>query len=81
MLKFVGFQTIVILDHNGMTYDAVSVFGTDFWLLFKFGLSYVVVHLFPSWLVWFGSEIKCMLLCPFDQWTSLIWFSKVNNMR
>ena len=30
MPKFVGFQTIVILDPNGMTFDAVGVFGPFF---------------------------------------------------
>ena len=28
--KLVGFQTYVILDPNGMTFDAVGVFGLDF---------------------------------------------------
>ena len=35
MPEFVGFQTIVILDPNGMTFDALSVFGLwpfDFYL-------------------------------------------------
>ena len=40
MLEFLGFQTIVILDLNGMTFDAVGVFGPAFWLLFKSGSSY-----------------------------------------
>ena len=30
MPDFVGFQTIVILDPNGMTFDAVVVFGLAF---------------------------------------------------
>ena len=30
----------VILDPNGMTFDAVGVFGLPFWLLFKSGSSY-----------------------------------------
>ena len=30
MPELVGFQTMVILDPNGMTFDAVSVFGLDF---------------------------------------------------
>ena len=33
--KFVGFQTMVILDPYGMTFDAVGVFGLAFHLLFK----------------------------------------------
>ena len=33
MPKFVRFQTMVILDPYGMTYDAVGVFGPTFWLL------------------------------------------------
>ena len=42
MPEFVGFQTIVFLDPNGMIFDAVSVFGPDFWFLFKSGSSYYV---------------------------------------
>ena len=30
MPELVGFQTMVILDPNGMTFDAVGVFGLDF---------------------------------------------------
>ena len=40
MPEFVGFQTIVILDPNDMTLDAVGVFGPAFRLLFKSGSSY-----------------------------------------
>ena len=40
MPELVGFQTIVILDPYGMTFDAVGVFGLVFWLLFKSGSSY-----------------------------------------
>ena len=36
MPELVGFQTMVILDPYGMTFDAVGVFGLVFWLLFKF---------------------------------------------
>ena len=43
MPELVGFQTMVILDPNGMTFDAMGVFGLDFWLLFKSGSSYCVV--------------------------------------
>ena len=35
MPKFFGFQTMVILDPNGMNFDTVDVFGPAFWLLFK----------------------------------------------
>ena len=35
--KLVGFQTLVILDPYGMTFDAMGVFGLDFWILFKSG--------------------------------------------
>ena len=42
MPELVGFQTMVILDPNGMTFDAVGVFGLVFWLLFKSGSSYCV---------------------------------------
>ena len=37
MPEFVGFQTMVILDPNGMTIDAVGVLGLAFQLLFKSG--------------------------------------------
>ena len=47
MPELVGFQTMVILDPNGMTFDAVGVVGQDFWLLFKFGSSYCD----PCWTV------------------------------
>ena len=30
MPELVGFQTMEILDPNGMTFDAVGVFGLDF---------------------------------------------------
>ena len=40
MPELVGFQTMVILDPNGMTFDAVCVFGSDFQLLFKSSSSY-----------------------------------------
>ena len=36
--------SMVILVPNGMTFDAVAVFGQVFWLLSKSGLSYCVVH-------------------------------------
>ena len=38
--ELVGFQTMLILDPYGMTFDAVGVFGLDFQLLFKSGSSY-----------------------------------------
>ena len=40
MPELVGFQTMMILDPNGMTFDAVGVFGSAFQLLFKSGSSY-----------------------------------------
>ena len=40
MPELVGFQTMVILDLNGMTFDAVGVFGLVFWILFKSASSY-----------------------------------------
>ena len=40
MPEFVGFQTIVIVDPYGITYDAVGLFCPAFWLLFKYGSSY-----------------------------------------
>ena len=39
MPKLVGFQTMVILYPYGMSFDAVGVFGLDFWILFKSGSS------------------------------------------
>ena len=42
--ELVGFQTMVILDPYGMTFDAVGVFGLVFWLLFKSGSSYCAVQ-------------------------------------
>ena len=38
--ELVGFQTMVIPDPNGITFDAVCVFGLVFQLLFKSGSSY-----------------------------------------
>ena len=43
MPELVGFQIMVILDPNGMTFDAVGAFGLAFQLLFKSGSSYCVV--------------------------------------
>ena len=40
MPELVGLQTMVILDPNGMNFDAVCVFGPDFQLLFKSSSSY-----------------------------------------
>ena len=42
MPELVGFQTMVILDPYGMTFDAVGVFGLVFWLLFKSDSSYCI---------------------------------------
>ena len=46
MPELVGFQTVVILDPYGITFNAVGVFGLDFQLLFKSGLSYCAHPLF-----------------------------------
>ena len=40
MPEFVGFQTIVILDPNGMIFDALCVLCLALQLLFKSGSSY-----------------------------------------
>ena len=40
MPELVGFQTKVIQQANGETFDAVGVFGLYFQLLSKSGLSY-----------------------------------------
>ena len=45
MPEFVGFQTMVILDPYGITFNAVGVFGLDFQLLFKSGSSYCDPHM------------------------------------
>ena len=42
MPELVRFQTMVILDPNSMTFDAVGVFSLVFQLLFKSGSSYCV---------------------------------------
>ena len=44
MPELVGFQTMVILDPNGMAFDAVCVFGLDFQLFKKSGSSYCVTY-------------------------------------
>ena len=44
MPELVGFQTMVILVPYGMTFDAMGVFGPDFWLLFKSASSYCVSY-------------------------------------
>ena len=43
MPELVGFQTMVILDPYGMTFDAVGVFGLVFLILSKSGSSYCVL--------------------------------------
>ena len=48
MPELVGFQTMVILDPYGMTFDAVGVFGLVFWLLFKSGSSYCDMNMIGS---------------------------------
>ena len=40
MSQLVGFPIMVILDPYDMTFDAVGVFGLEFWLLFKSTSSY-----------------------------------------
>jgi hypothetical protein len=40
MPQLAGFQTMVILDPNGLAFDAVGAFGLVFHLLFKSGSSY-----------------------------------------
>ena len=42
MPELVGFQTVVILDPYGITFNAVGVFGLDFQLLPK-SVSYLYV--------------------------------------
>ena len=40
MPELVGFQTMEILDPNGVTFDAVGLFGLAFQFLFKSDSSY-----------------------------------------
>ena len=40
---------MLILDPYDMTFDAVGVFGLDFWLLFKSASSYCVVDAAKFW--------------------------------
>ena len=56
MPELVGFQTMVILDPYGMTFDAVGVFGVVFWLLFKSSSSYYasLLHNSDFCFVWFN---------------------------
>ena len=51
---------MVILDLNGMTFDAVGVFGLVFWLLFKSGSSYcdIIASLFSTCLARFYFSFK-----------------------
>ena len=49
MPELVGFQTMVILDPNGMTFNAVGAFGLVFQLLFKSGSSYCGATVFLKW--------------------------------
>ena len=44
MPKLVRYQTMVILDPNGMTFDTVGVFGLVYQLLFKSDSSYCVFN-------------------------------------
>ena len=46
MPELVGFQTMLIIDPYGMTFDAVGVFGLAFHLLFKSCSSYYVKSFF-----------------------------------
>ena len=62
MPELVGFQTMVILDPYGMTFDAVGVFGLDFQLLFKSGSSYCVL-LVQNVLQSFCNRIKAKNYC------------------
>ena len=40
---------MVILDTNGMSFDALGVFGPDFQLLFKSSSSYCEYYKMSSW--------------------------------
>ena len=64
MPELVGFQTMVILDPYGMSFDAVDVFGLDFQLLFKSGSSYFEP---PKKITPFREvKLKC---CKIVQWS------------
>ena len=45
MPELVGFQTMVILDPKGMTFDAVGAFGLAFQSFFKYE---TIVHWVPA---------------------------------
>ena len=53
MPELVGCQTMVILDPNGMNFDAVGVFGLVFQLLFKSGSHHTVNN---NWVKWYLKE-------------------------
>ena len=48
MPELVGFQTMVILDPYGMTFDAVGVFDPALRILFKSGSSYCDMNMIGS---------------------------------
>ena len=62
MPELVGFQTMVILDPYGMTFDAVGVFGLDFQLSFKSGSSYCE-QLIDIWPFLYKNQTFCIYLC------------------
>ena len=48
MPKFVGFQSMMIPDPYGITFDVVGVFGLAFQLLFKYWSTYCGFEFFEE---------------------------------
>ena len=57
---------MMILDSSDMTFDAVGVFGLDFWLLFESGSSYCDV--FST----FSRHNLCNLNVKFTSWIQVL---------
>ena len=64
--ELVEFQNMVILDPNGMAFDAVGVFGLVFQLLFKSGSSYcgclIQKTVSPVIFSYFSSSVRILLV-------------------
>ena len=83
MPELVGFQTMVILDPYGITFNAVGVFGLDFQLLFKSGSSYcdylpaMMADAVFTWMTTFSPALKVWNILIQKAWTTvdtlLLW--------
>ena len=81
MPALVGFQTMVILDPNGMSFDAVCVFGPDFHLLFKSSSSYCVQ--FTGKLFGFPKDMKEKMIRSWQNGANKImqqWIEKIYHI-